>query len=485
MADALNNAHVPLLCLPNIIDNLKVTRHLAAAFAYKLRYLCQLYLGNTLYLQHQALAGAAHYTARLAFLISIDLKLLYDIGLGAYRTAIALAAPFNHKAKLMQQGRERQFARLQEALQENKAPLAWFHCASLGEFEQGRPVIEAFREEFPEYKVLLTFFSPSGYEVRKNYAGADYIFYLPLDSAANARKFLGITQPKLAVFVKYEFWHYYLQELQHRRIPVLSVSAIFRQEQVFFKSYGGFYRNILRRFTHIYTQNKLSLGLLQSIHIPGASIAGDTRFDRVLQTAASVKAIPAVEAFAAGQEVFIVGSSWPADIEALLPLIQKHKQSIKFIIAPHEVNEASINAVMQSLGEGAVRFSQTPEADAAKYNLLVIDNIGMLSSLYSYGTYAYIGGAFGKGLHNTLEAAVFGLPLFFGPSYDKFQEAKDLVALGCAFPVQHAEELLQAFERVHATPGLRQSITHKEKQYVQEQAGATANIMADIKQLLR
>ncbi|TPE40588.1 3-deoxy-D-manno-octulosonic acid transferase [Pontibacter mangrovi] len=413
------------------------------------------------------------------------MKLLYDIGLKAYRTAIALVAPFNEKARLMRQGRERQFERLQEALQQNQAPLVWFHCASLGEFEQGRPVIEAFREAFPKYKVLLTFFSPSGYEVRKNYAGADYIFYLPLDSAGNARRFLEITQPKLAVFVKYEFWHYYLQELELRSIPVLSISAIFRPEQMFFKGYGYFYRNILRRFTHIYTQNQSSLELLQSINITNASIAGDTRFDRVLQTAASIKTIPLVEAFAAGQEVFMVGSSWPADVEVLLPLIQKYKPSIKFIIAPHEVNEASINVVMQSLGEGAVRFSQTSETDAAKYNVLVIDNIGMLSSLYSYGTYAYIGGAFGKGLHNTLEAAVFGLPLFFGPKYDKFQEAKDLVALSCAFPVQSAEELLQAFERVHTTPGLRQSITDKEKEYVQEQAGATAKIMADVTQLLK
>ncbi|MCX2738790.1 3-deoxy-D-manno-octulosonic acid transferase [Pontibacter anaerobius] len=413
------------------------------------------------------------------------MKLLYDIGLKAYRTAIALAAPFNQKAKLMRQGRERQFEKLQEALQPNQAPLVWFHCASLGEFEQGRPVMEAFREAFPKYKILLTFFSPSGYDVRKNYAGADYIFYLPLDSASNAKRFLDITKPELAVFVKYEFWHYYLQELQRRSIPVLSVSAIFRQEQVFFKPYGDFYRDILRRFTHIYTQNKSSLELLQGINIGNASIAGDTRFDRVLQTAASIKTIPLVESFTAGKEVFMVGSSWPVDIEVLLPLIRKYSPSIKFIIAPHEVNEASINAVMQSLGEGAVRFSKTTEADAAKYKVLVIDNIGMLSSLYSYGTYAYIGGAFGKGLHNTLEAAVFGLPLFFGPTYGKFQEAKDLVALGCAFPVQNAEELLQAFGRVHTTPGLRQSITNKEKEYVQEQAGATAKIMADVQQLLK
>ncbi|GGG20299.1 3-deoxy-D-manno-octulosonic acid transferase [Pontibacter amylolyticus] len=413
------------------------------------------------------------------------MKLLYDIGLKAYQAAIALAAPFHQKAKLMQTGRERQFERMAQQLQGNTAPVVWFHCASLGEFEQGRPVMEAFREEYPGYKVALTFFSPSGYEVRKNYAGADYIFYLPLDSQSNANRFLDIVQPKLAVFVKYEFWHYYLQALQERAIPVMSISAIFRPDQVFFKPYGSFNRSMLQRFTHLYTQNEASLKLLQGIGITKASIAGDTRFDRVLQTAASVKAIPVVEVFAQGKEVFMVGSSWPADIEVLLPLIQKHRQGIQFIIAPHEIHESGISQLMKQLGEGAVRFSQATESDAGRYNVLVIDNIGMLSSLYSYGTYAYIGGAFGKGLHNTLEAAVFGLPLFFGPKFDKFQEAKDLVQLGCAFPINNADELLQAFERVHTTPGLRQGITDKEKTYVHEQAGATAKIMADVRQLLK
>ncbi len=385
----------------------------------------------------------------------------------------------------MGQGRGQQFERLLQAFAGNEAPVVWFHCASLGEFEQGRPVMEAFREAFPKYKILLTFFSPSGYEVRKNYAGADYIFYLPLDSQRNAEMFIKIVQPELAVFVKYEFWHYYLQTLRQRSIPVLSISAIFRPDQVFFKPYGGFYRNILQNFTHIYTQNQRSLELLQNISIKQTSIAGDTRFDRVLQTAASIKSIPLVEAFSAGQQVFMIGSSWPADMEVLLPLISKYKKSIKFIIAPHEIHESGISTLVQQLGEGTVCFSQAREAEVAKYNVLVIDNIGMLSALYSYGTYAYIGGAFGKGLHNTLEAAVFGLPLFFGPKYEKFQEAKDLVQLGCAFPVTNAEELLQAFEKVHNTPGLRQSITESEKQYVQQQAGATATIMKDIERLLK
>ncbi|WP_162052052.1 3-deoxy-D-manno-octulosonic acid transferase [Pontibacter pamirensis] len=413
------------------------------------------------------------------------MKLLYDIGLKAYKTAIALATPFNEKAKQMQQGREQQFERLEQALQGNKSPVVWFHCASLGEFEQGRPVIEAFREAFPEYKILLTFFSPSGYEVRKNYSGADYVLYLPLDSAHNAARFIQLVQPKLAVFVKYEFWHYYLQELQEQQIPVLSISAIFRKEQLFFKPYGQFYRHILQRFTHIYTQNKQSLELLRRINVPQASVAGDTRFDRVLQTAAAVKILPLVEAFVQQQQVFIIGSSWPADMEVLKPIIRKYRSSIKFIVAPHEVYESSITAIMQQIGEGAVRFSKATAADVAGYNVLVIDNVGMLSSLYSYGTYAYIGGAFGKGLHNTLEAAVFGLPLFFGPRYSRFQEAKELVELNCAFPVSNAEDLLLAFEKVCTSPVFRQRITENEKRYVKQQAGATAKIMTDIQQLLK
>jgi 3-deoxy-D-manno-octulosonic-acid transferase len=413
------------------------------------------------------------------------LKLLYDIGLKAYNGLLTVAAPFNQKAKLMLQGRENQFEKLEQAFIGNTAPVVWFHCASLGEFEQGRPVIEAFKAAFPEYKVMLTFFSPSGYEVRKNYSGADFIVYLPLDSASNARKFISIVQPKLAVFVKYEFWHYYLQELEQRHIPILSISAIFRPEQVFFKPYGEFNRNMLRRFTHIYTQNQTSLELLQTIGVTNATIAGDTRFDRVLQTAATIKPIPLVDAFTRGSDVFMVGSSWPADMEVLLPLIQKYRSTIKFIIAPHEINENSIVTLMQQLGEGAVRFSQADAATIANYNVLVIDNIGMLSALYSYGTYAFIGGAFGKGLHNTLEAAVFGLPLFFGPKYSKFQEAVDLVKLGCGFPVNNADELLTAFEKIHTTPGARKTITDTEKQYVQEQAGATTQIMADIQRLLK
>ncbi|TXK48033.1 3-deoxy-D-manno-octulosonic acid transferase [Pontibacter qinzhouensis] len=412
------------------------------------------------------------------------MKLLYDIGLQTYKTALALAAPFHQKARQMRLGRAQQAEQLERALQQNSMPLAWFHCASLGEFEQGRPLIEAFKADFPAYKILLTFFSPSGYEVRKNYAAADYVFYLPLDSQSAANRFVELAKPKLAVFVKYEFWHYYMQALQHHHIPAISVSAIFRPGQLFFRPYGGFYRNILKGFTHIFTQNQASAKLLQQQQIQQVSVAGDTRFDRVLQTAAAVKPIPVVAAFVQEQPVFMIGSSWPADIDVLLPLIQKYSTSLKFIIAPHEVTPKSTATLSASLGAGAIRFSEAEAGTVAQHHVLVIDNVGMLSSLYSYGTYAYIGGAFGAGLHNTLEAAVFGLPLFFGPRYDKFQEAKDLVDLGCAFPVKTSAELLAAFEQVHLQPEKRQKISETEKQYVHKQAGATAKIMTAIKQLL-
>lgn len=413
------------------------------------------------------------------------MKLLYNIGLKAYEKAIALAAPFNRKAKLMLEGRERQFERLKQAMTLHQGPVAWFHCASLGEFEQGRPLMEAFKEAFPNYRILLTFFSPSGYEIRRNYSGAELIFYLPLDSAANAERFLDITRPAIAFFVKYEFWHYYIQAMHNRGIPVISVSAIFRQSQPFFKPYGRFYKNILQRISHIYTQNAASEKLLHSIGIKHTSIAGDTRFDRVLQTAATVKAIPVVSAFAQQHKIFVIGSSWPADMDLLFPLIQQYRQEIKFIIAPHEIHEQEITRLQDKLGKGTIRFSQANTSDAGNYNVLIIDNIGMLSSLYSYGTYAYVGGAFGKGLHNTLEAAVFGLPLFFGPKYEKFQEAKDLVKLGCAFPVQHTAELLAAFKVVHESAEVSRCITNTEKQYVQKQAGATQKIINEVAQLLK
>jgi len=403
-------------------------------------------------------------------------RLLYDLSIWFYWLFVRLASPFHKKAKLMVEGRKNFWPELEAKLKGNTAPIAWFHCASLGEFEQGRPVIEAFAQKYPEYKIALSFFSPSGYEVRKNYTGAHYIFYLPKDSAKNARKLVALLRPKLAVFVKYEFWHYFTQELKNQNIPIISISAIFRENQLFFKGYGSFYRNILRNFSWFFTQNQQSENLLKSIGIAQTSVAGDTRFDRVLQTAADIKVIPVVAEFKAGKEIFVIGSSWPEDLNVLIPFIKNHLQEIKFIIAPHEIHEAEVNNLCNDFGGEAVRFSEVGNRALEDYSVLIIDNIGMLSSLYGYGSYAFIGGAFGKGLHNTLEAAVFGLPLFFGPKFEKFQEAKDLVSLQTAFPVKNLAELETVFETARK-PEQKNAIAARQKTYIQEQAGATQKIM--------
>jgi len=412
-------------------------------------------------------------------------RLLYSLSTKAYNLLLQASAPFHAKAAQWVAGRESIFEQIEQQLAGNTQSVAWFHCASLGEFEQGRPLIEKFSKQYPKYKILLTFFSPSGYEVRKNYVGAHYIFYLPLDSAANARRFVNLVKPKLAVFVKYEFWYYYLIELQRRQIPVISVSAIFRPSQLFFKSYGGFYRQILKLFTHIFTQNQASAALLKNIGIKQVTVAGDTRFDRVLQTAASIKTMPLVEQFKAGKPVFVIGSSWPQDMAVLLPFILKHINDLKFIIAPHEIHPAELDKLVADLSGRAIRFSQAEINKVADFNVLLIDNIGMLSSLYSYGSYAYIGGAFGKGLHNTLEAAAFGLPLFFGPTYHKFQEAVNLVELGVAYPIENTAGLEGIFNQLVADADQRNIISRKAKDYVHQQAGATELILQHVHQWLQ
>ncbi|GAA4350130.1 glycosyltransferase N-terminal domain-containing protein [Hymenobacter saemangeumensis] len=407
---------------------------------------------------------------------------LYDIALHAYALLLQLLAPFVPKAAAWVAGRRGLLAHIRQALAADPAPRVWFHCASLGEFEQGRPLIEAYRQAYPGTKIVLTFFSPSGYEIRKSWPGADYIFYLPLDSRRNARAFLNAVQPRLAVFVKYEFWYHFLAQMRGRGIPSIVVSAIFRPEQVFFKPWGGFFRRILASFAHIFTQNEDSAQLLRGIGIGQVSVAGDTRFDTVAATAATPpRSLPIVEAFVADQApVLVVGSSWPEDLPALRPLLQRYHQQLRVLVAPHEITEANLQLVEQALPGQVVRYSQAQAATVAQARVLLFDNVGLLSQLYRFGKYAYIGGAFGKGLHNTLEAAAFGLPLFFGPTYSKFQEAVDLVKLRCAFPVQNAAELETAFARLWQDEALRLRLQDTMLDYVHGQAGATTRIMREI-----
>lgn len=407
---------------------------------------------------------------------------LYNTGIFAFQALLRLVAPFNPKAQLWVEGRRDWAAMLTQKLAGNAAPIAWFHAASLGEFEQGRPVIEAFREQYPDHKILLTFFSPSGYEVRKNYEGADYVIYLPADTPANAQQFIEIIKPRIAFFIKYEFWYNYLRELKAANVPTISFSAIFRSNQLFFKSYGDFYRTMLHCFDHILVQNQESVDLLQRIGIINVTHAGDTRFDRVAQVAAARKEIPLAATFKNEQPLLVVGSAWQEDMNVLIPFLNTFDKVLKVIIAPHEIHSDEIERWRTQLTKPSERFSHGHEAAIQKTEILFIDNVGILSSLYQYGEFAYIGGAFKQGLHNILEAATFGMPLFFGPEYDKFQEAVDLVNEGAAFPVSNVAELSTSFIKQYTDPSQAARIS---RAYVQRNIGATAQVMEVVKQLLR
>ncbi len=470
---------------------------------------------------------------------------LYEIVIRLITLGIRLAAPFHAKARLWVDGRNAPpgFA----ANAEVKAPVTgvgqetetrpktlWVHAASLGEFEQGRPVIEAFREQFPDWRIVLTFFSPSGYEIRKNYPHADLICYLPADTRRNARDFLERVRPDAAVFVKYEFWANYLLELKKRNIPTLLVSALFRESQPFFQWYGGFWRQMLSCFTHFFVQNEASAKLLQDLGFQNVTTAGDTRVDRVLKIAESAREDAVVAAFSArpgggegsvapiSQEqkgafpaptppaqpeaplpptggagggllsgggffpnILIAGSTWPPDEAHLAEAMQKPVfKHFKLVIAPHDPAERSVAQVLDVLPGGwrgkALRYSGASVPAAAEAAVLIIDNVGLLNTLYRYGTVAYIGGGFGRGIHNTLEPAAFGLPILFGPSYEKFEEARQFVARGGAFPVRNARELAEILERLQDPEFYRMS-SQAVQTYLRESKGATEKIISFFK----
>lgn len=410
--------------------------------------------------------------------------LLYNIGIKLYSFFVLVASLFNNKAKLWVQGRKNiAFIRVEGSI--------WFHFASLGEFEQGRPILEAMRNLHPTKKIVVTFFSPSGYEIRKNTPLADYVYYLPLDTPGNARRFIDAINPEMAIFTKYEYWYHFFNEAYKRNIPLYIVSGIFRPGQVFFKWYGGFNRRILKLVSHFFVQDEASKQLLQGIGITNATVSGDTRFDRVWANAQNPKALPLIEQFKNGQKLFIAGSTWPQD-EALLTKLVTDYPDWKFIFAPHEIPEEKVTALMNLLPEGtAIRFSEFSgvKGGAAAMNhepltmnysnlqSLIIDNIGMLSSLYAYGDIAYIGGGFGVGIHNTLEAAAFGLPVIFGPNYQKFNEAKQLIALKAGVSINNEAELKGIVETLVSDEGFYSSTRKKILGYVEENVGATEAIM--------
>jgi 3-deoxy-D-manno-octulosonic-acid transferase len=398
--------------------------------------------------------------------------ILYNIGIRLYFFAIWLASFFNKKAKLWINGRKNYgLIRYTDCI--------WFHFASLGEFEQGRPVLEELKQLYPDNKIIITFFSPSGYEVRKNTPLADAVYYLPLDTPANARKFIDAIQPKLVVFTKYEYWYHFFDEMHRRNIPLYIISGIFRPKQIFFKWYGGLHRKMLGFVSYFFVQDERSKLLLQDVKVSNVMISGDTRLDRVWDNALQPKPLPLINEFRNGHKIFIAGSTWPQDEKLIAALVTQYP-NWKFIIAPHEIGEEKIKTLIDLLPDTRVaRFSHISHLTShiSHLNVLIIDNIGMLSSLYQYGNIAYIGGGFGAGIHNTLEAAAFGLPVIFGPNYARFKEANDLIALKAGFSINDEDSLKAITNKLISDEAFLISAGEKIKNYVKENTGATKAIV--------
>ena len=410
--------------------------------------------------------------------------MLYTAAIQLYALTVSAVAPFHKKARLMRAGQAQTTAILREKM-DRKAKYIWFHASSLGEFEQGRPMIEQIRKVHPEYKILLTFFSPSGYEVRKNYAGADVVCYLPFDTPGRVEQFLDLANPAMAIFIKYEFWGNYLHTLQQRGIPVYIISAIFRREQLFFQWFGKPYRKMLDCFNHLFVQDERSKVLLEEYGIRNVTVAGDTRFDRVIDVYHQAKQIPLVERFIKGTDgqqpplVFVAGSSWPEDEAIFIPYFERHPE-MKLIIAPHEIHEGHLKSIEARLHRPTIRLSQATEQNVADQDCLIVDSFGLLSSLYRYGQIAYIGGGFGAGIHNTLEAAVYGMPVLFGPRFQKFKEAKDLIAVGGAFTFDNAPAFTSRMDTLLSTPEALQQSSQAAGHFVQSHGGATTTILQEI-----
>lgn len=404
---------------------------------------------------------------------------MYEIVISLYTLGVAVMSLFNDKVKKMWRGEREAFRVLRNSVDPGSR-YVWFHAASLGEFEQGRPIMERLRREHPELKILLTFFSPSGYEVRKNYEGADIICYLPLDTYFNARRFLNLVHPEVAFFIKYEFWWNYLHILKHRNVPVYSVSSIFRPNQVFFRWYGRTYSNVLKCFTRFFVQNEVSRQLLAKLGITDVEITGDTRFDRVLQIKSQAKSLPIVEAFRQDYKVFVAGSSWPPDEDIFIKYFNG-RDDWKLIIAPHVIGEDHLQQILSKLKGKAVRYTEATPESVADAKILIIDCFGLLSSIYGYGHVSYVGGGFGVGIHNVLEAAVWNIPVIFGPNNERFQEAQDLLASGGGRQIDSYQQFESLMNGYIADDSLRKADGDKAAQYVSSKAGATGKILSAVK----
>lgn len=405
------------------------------------------------------------------------MRLLYNIGLIAYQILIHLAALFNHKARLLVHGRRDTMKKL--SYMRFTKPVIWFHAASLGEFEQGRPVIEAIKKQFPDKQILLTFFSPSGYEVRKNYSMADHIFYLPGDSPRNAARFIDTIKPEMAFFIKYEFWFHYLSALKKRNIPIYGISVIFREHQPFFKWYGKWFRQILGCYSKFYLQDQKSLDLYKRAGYDNAVVCGDTRFDRVWEIASLSREVEIARKFTQGcDKVIVAGSTWPKDEILLAKYINTHP-NVKLIIAPHEVHDEHILKLESLFSVPHFRYTQAPHG-VENFRVMVLNTIGMLSSIYRYGSVAYVGGGFGKGIHNTLEAATYSTPVVFGPNHKKFKEAIDLIHVGGGFTINNYDDLNDYFTQFFSNPEFLIQSGEKAGEYVNSMRGATELIMSEV-----
>jgi len=407
------------------------------------------------------------------------MSIFYNIFIATYTTLIRMAGLFNPKARAWVAGR-RGWKKELDGFTGNEK-IAWFHAASLGEFEQGRPVMEAFRQLYPDHRILLTFFSPSGYEQKKNFKGADKVMYLPADCRRNARYFVKVLKPSIAIFIKYEFWYNYLAELHRNHIPAVFISVLFRPHQPFFKWYGGWFRNKLSTVAHFFLQDEESLKMAQSLGIERTSVSGDTRFDRVADILANKTENSNVKVFCSGRKVLLAGSTWPPD-ESLLATLAVKYPDLCFIVAPHEVSDDRIRQVADTFGMGAAFYTRDDPATWRAKRLLVIDTIGVLSSIYRYADIAYIGGAFGSGLHNIQEPAVNGIPVIFGPGYHKFREAVDLVKLGGAFSVSSADELDQVAETLLSDDAKYRDACEINRTYMLQNTGATKKIIEGLRQ---
>ena len=405
---------------------------------------------------------------------------LYYVVIFLLKAGFRGVALFSSRSRHLLIGQRSAFRKLRQfATHRNPAtPCFWFHCASLGEFEQGRPVIEALRMRYPKAQIVLTFFSPSGYEVRHNYSEADLVSYLPFDGWRNPRRFVQLVQPTVAFFIKYEYWYGYLRALDRQEVPVISVSTLLSSSNVAFRWYGGFYRHTMRLFTHYFAQDKTTAKLLDGIGVTQTTVAGDTRFDRVATLVAQSPEVPLAAAFTDDELVFVAGSSWPPDHAVLLPVVRDFADEIKFIIAPHQIEEEELLRIEAAIPYKTVRYSRAKAETVANYRVLLIDNVGMLTALYRYGSFAYVGGAFGKSLHNILEPATFGMPIFFGNrSYRHVNEAKALLKRGGASTVADAQELRHKFLLVYRDKNRREQLAATTRQFVADNTGATDKIV--------